>query len=89
MSAAFLLIVVVLSFVVYTNAYNLLIKKDYDANKRILFQVKYNIEMMDRTISSISEFLYLNSDVSAIMYAKQEDMADVAVRLNKIVSSIG
>lgn len=88
MSMAFLLIVVVLSIVVYMNAYTLLIKKDYDANKRILFQVKYNIKLMDRTISSLSEFLYLNSDVSAIMYAKQNDMVDVAIRLNKIVSSI-
>ncbi|UKS24377.1 AraC family transcriptional regulator [Paenibacillus sp. HWE-109] len=87
-SMAILILVVVLSTVVYINSQNLLVKNEYAANQKILYQVKYNMDFMDQTISNLSKFLYLNSDVTAVMYAKQENMVDVAYRLNKIVSSV-
>ncbi|MGG1555922.1 helix-turn-helix domain-containing protein [Paenibacillus ferrarius] len=87
-SVAILALVVVLSTVVYVNSQNLLVKNEYEANQKILYQVKYNMAFMDQTISNLSKFLYLNSDVTAIMYAKQEDMLEVASHLSKVASSV-
>ncbi|MFD2328577.1 helix-turn-helix domain-containing protein [Cohnella sp. GCM10020058] len=87
-SMAILLIVVVLSGVVYINAQKLLVKNEYASNQKILYQVKYNMEFMDQTIASLCQSLYLNSDVAAVMYARQENMVDVANRLNKVTSSV-
>ncbi|MGO4272877.1 cache domain-containing protein, partial [Paenibacillus sp. TAF58] len=87
-SMAILILVIVLSTVVYINSQNLLVKNEYAANQKILYQVKYNMAFMDQTISNLSKFLYLNSDVTAIMYAKKEDMVEVASRLTKVVSSV-
>ncbi|WP_164716392.1 helix-turn-helix domain-containing protein [Paenibacillus whitsoniae] len=87
-SVAILALVVVLSTVVYVNSQNLLVKNEYEANQKILYQVKYNMSFMDQTISNLSKFLYLNSDVTAIMYAKKEDMLEVASHLSKVASSV-
>ncbi|WP_158082309.1 AraC family transcriptional regulator [Paenibacillus ferrarius] len=87
-SMAILILVVVLSTVVYINSQNLLVKNEYAANQKILFQVKYNMSFMDQTITNLSKFLYLNSDVTAIMYAKNEDMIEVSRHLTKVVSSV-
>ncbi|WP_173218706.1 AraC family transcriptional regulator [Paenibacillus alba] len=87
-SMAILILVVVLSTVVYINSQNLLVKNEYAANQKILFQVKYNMSFMDQTITNLSKFLYLNSDVTAIMYAKNEDMIEVSSHLTKVVSSV-
>ncbi|MFD0672681.1 AraC family transcriptional regulator [Cohnella sp. GCM10027633] len=87
-SIAILLIIIALSSVVYINSQKLLVKNEYASNQKILYQVKYNMAFMDDAISSLCKTLYLNSDVGAVMYAKQEDMVDVANRLNKVTSSI-
>jgi AraC-like DNA-binding protein len=87
-SMAILIIIVVLSTVVYINSQKLFVQNQYSANQKILYQVKYNMKFMDQTISSLSNSLYLNSDVMAIMYAKQENIVDVANRLNKVSSSV-
>ncbi len=87
-SAAILLIVTALSIVVYWNTQNLLLKKEHDADKKILYQVKFNLDLMTQSISNLTKSLYLNSDVSAVMYAKQEDMVDVVTRMNSINRSL-
>jgi len=87
-SIAILLIILALSGVVYINTQKLLLKNEYASNQKILYQVKYNMAFMDDTISSLCKSLYLNSDVGAVMYAKEENMVDVANRLNKVTSSI-
>lgn len=85
---AILLIVVVLSAVVYFNARKLLVKNEYASNQKILYQVKYNMAFMDQSIASLCQSLYLNSDVAAVMYARQENMVEVANRLNKVTSAV-
>ncbi|WP_256759540.1 AraC family transcriptional regulator [Cohnella sp. WQ 127256] len=87
-SIAILLIIIALSAVVYVNTQKLLMKNEYASNQKILFQVKFNMSFMDDTISSLCKSLFLNSDVGAVMYAMQENMVDVANRLNKVTSSI-
>ncbi|MFC5402618.1 helix-turn-helix domain-containing protein [Cohnella soli] len=87
-SVAILFIIGVLSTVVFLKTQSLFVKNQYASNQKILYQVKYNMGFMDQTIGNLCKTLYLNNDVSAIMYAKQEDMVDVANRLNKVVSSI-
>jgi AraC-like DNA-binding protein len=87
-SASVLLIVGILSVVIYLNAQNLMINKEYDNSKKILYQVKYNTNLMNETISRLTQSLYLNSDVNAIMYAEKEDMVNVITRINNVGNSV-
>lgn len=87
-NAFVLLSLSILSLVIYTNAHNLLLDKEYDTSKKLLFQVKYNTDSMNQALSRLTQSLYLNDDVTAIMYAAKENMADVAVHMNKVIYSV-
>jgi len=65
-----------------------MIQNEYASNSKILVQIKHNIELMDQLITNLCRYLYVSSDVAAVMYAHEEDMADIATRLNKTVSSV-
>jgi YesN/AraC family two-component response regulator len=86
-SAAIMLTVVVLTFVVMLNTQNVMVKKEYASNSKILMQVRNNIHLMDQMIANLCRYLYLSSDMGAIMYARDENMADIVTRLNRIVSA--
>lgn len=87
-SAAILAIVIVLAAVVYMKAQTVLVKKQSETDQSMLYQIRYNIELVNQTIANMSKALYVDQDVSAVMYAKSENMEDMATRLNKIYASI-
>ncbi|MDR6550097.1 AraC-like DNA-binding protein [Paenibacillus qinlingensis] len=87
-SAAVLLLVLVLSLVEYISTQKLLLRNESTSNQKILYQIEYNMDVMDESIQNLSKFLFVNGDVASIMYAKTENMADVATRLNNIVTSL-
>lgn len=87
-SVSIILVVIVLSTVVYINAQNLLTKNEYEANQKIIYQVKYNIALMDESVINICKYLYVNNDVTSIMLSEHEDMMDVSIRLNKMLDSV-
>ncbi|MDF2921491.1 MAG: hypothetical protein K0R57_405 [Paenibacillaceae bacterium] len=87
-SAAIMLTVVVLTSIVFLNAQNIMIKKEYASNSKILLQVRNNINLMNQMINNLCRYLYLSGDVGAVMYAREENMADIATRLNKTVSAV-
>lgn len=87
-SASVLCIVGILSVIIYLNAQNLMIKKESDNSKKILLQVKYNTNIMNETMSRLTQSLYINNDITSIMYAEQENIVDVITRLNNVVNSL-
>lgn len=87
-SASVLLIVGILSVIIYWNAQSLMISKESDNSKKILLQVKYNTNIMNETISRLTQSLYINNDITSIMYAEQENMVDVITRINNVVNSL-
>jgi AraC-like DNA-binding protein len=87
-SVSVLLIVGILSVIIYLNAQSLMISKESDNSKKILLQVKYNTNLMNETISRLTQSLYLNNDITSIMYAEQENMVDVITRINNVVNSL-
>lgn len=88
MSTAILIVVAVFSAASYMNAKNLLTKVEQDSNHKLLYQVKYNIDMMNSLVSNLVQSLYVDSDISAIMYAKQEDIVALSVGMNRVVSAV-
>ncbi|MNG15493.1 hypothetical protein D3C84_993250 [compost metagenome] len=66
-SASVLLIVGILSVIIYLNAQSLMISKESDNSKKILLQVKFNTNLMNETISRLTQSLYLNNDITSIM----------------------
>ncbi|WP_337102234.1 AraC family transcriptional regulator [Paenibacillus sp. YIM B09110] len=87
-SASVLFIVGILSVIIYLNAQNLMIKKESDNSKKLLLQVKYNTNLMNETMSRLTQSLYINNDITSIMYAEQENMVDVIIRLNNVVNAL-
>jgi AraC-like DNA-binding protein len=87
-STAILIVVVVLSTAAYINAQNVLNKNEYDSNQKILYQIKYNIELMDQAVINLSKYLYVSSDITSVMYAEKENIVDVSIKLNRILSSL-
>ncbi|MFD0672600.1 helix-turn-helix domain-containing protein [Cohnella sp. GCM10027633] len=87
-SASALFIVGVLSVVIYWNAQNLMVQREADNSKKILFQVEYNTNQMNDALIRLTQSMYLNGDVNKIMYAEEENMVDVIVRMNTAVASL-
>jgi len=87
-STALLIVVAVFSAASYMNAKNLLTKVEQDSNHKLLYQVKYNINMMNSLVSNLVRSLYVNSDISSIMYAKQEDIIALSEGMNRVVSTV-
>ncbi|KRE64615.1 helix-turn-helix domain-containing protein [Paenibacillus sp. Soil750] len=87
-SASVLLIVGILSVIIYLNAQSLMISKESDNSKKILLQVKYNTNIMNETMSRLTQSLYLNNNITSIMYAEHENMSDVITRINNVVNSL-
>ncbi|UKS26674.1 cache domain-containing protein [Paenibacillus sp. HWE-109] len=87
-SASVLFIVGLLSIIIYFNAQSLMINKESDNSKKLLLQVKYNTNLMNETMSRLTQSLYLNSEITSIMFAEQENMVDVIKRINNVVNSL-
>ncbi|MFC3798895.1 helix-turn-helix domain-containing protein [Cohnella sp. GCM10012308] len=87
-SASALFIVGILSVVIYWNAQSLMVKKESDNNQKILFQVKYNTNLMNDAITRLAQSIFLNGDINKIMYAKEENMVDVIIRMNTAVTAL-
>jgi AraC-like DNA-binding protein len=84
---AVLLVVLVLSSALYLNSQNILLKKEYESNRKVFEQARINIDMMDSMARNLCGYLYVNGDVGAIMYAREEDVVDATIRINRTVNT--
>ncbi|MBM7565922.1 helix-turn-helix domain-containing protein [Paenibacillus sacheonensis] len=87
-SLAMLLPLTLFGIIAYYNSGQAVLGNEYQANKKILMQVKYNIDSMDDMILNSVFSIYNNPDVRAIMYNKDVEFADIYKSINTLRSSI-
>jgi AraC-type DNA-binding domain-containing proteins len=85
-----LLIVSIFSFIIYFNAEKILLDNEYITSKKILSQVKYNIDMIDASIKNFCVNIYMNPDIISLMndVYKDNDQIDLMLKVHKLKSSV-
>ena len=86
-SAAVLLVIIVLSLTVYLNSQRILLEKEYESNTKVFNQAKMNIDMMDTMATNLCKSLYSNTDVRVVMSARQDDVIDQTIRINRVITT--
>lgn len=88
-TASTTLIVIISTLVIYWTVHKVFLNKEYQTNKEILSQMKYNTEFMDKTITNICLYMYSNTDLSFLMNStsKEIDINELSVRLGKVAGS--
>ncbi|RXZ82021.1 AraC family transcriptional regulator [Paenibacillaceae bacterium] len=80
----------VFSFTLYWNMKNATLNTLSEANRKVLAQVKYNVEYMDEIAKNLTMSLYFDNEVIPMLYGKEFDYGDIAFKLwklDKIVDS--
>ncbi|MDF2836701.1 MAG: hypothetical protein K0Q63_2341, partial [Paenibacillus sp.] len=85
-----ILAVVIFSLIIYFNATRIFQEKEYSSSAKSLAQVKYNLNQMDSSIKSLSNYLFLNNEIRAIMYSKEPfgDMVELILNVNRLTGVI-
>jgi AraC-type DNA-binding domain-containing proteins len=55
-----------------------------EANRKVLAQVKYNVEYMDEILKNLMMSLYFDNEVIPILYSKTFSYEDIAIKLAKL-----
>ncbi|BBH19487.1 hypothetical protein Back11_08320 [Paenibacillus baekrokdamisoli] len=85
---AILLPLILFAIIAFFQVEKAVLDNEYEANKKILYQVKYNINMMDDMIVNSVLSMYYNPEISSLIYNNQVDYADTLNELNKIKTSV-
>ncbi|WP_042166088.1 AraC family transcriptional regulator [Paenibacillus gorillae] len=72
----------------YYSAREALLKNEYTSNKKILSQVKFNIDYMDEMIRNAVLSLFYNPDVQTILYNDSLDFGETLKEINIVRASI-
>ena len=79
-----LLPLTIFAIIAYYNVQQAVLFNEYQANKKILLQIKFNIDYMNETILNSVLSLYYSTDVNTIMYNRDADLATTLDAMNKI-----
>lgn len=82
------LVLVVFSGISYYTVQNEILKNEYTANKKILNQIKFNINYMDDMLVSLCFTTYYNSNVRNLINNQNIDFGEVAKEIETIKTSI-
>lgn len=82
------LVLIVFSGISYYNVQNEILKNEYTANRKILNQIKFNINYMDDMLVSVCFSTYYNSNVRNLINNKNIDFGEVAKEIETIKTSI-
>ncbi|WP_308635561.1 cache domain-containing protein [Paenibacillus silvisoli] len=88
MTGIILLIVVSFSALVYVNVENKVFKSEYENSRKVLSQMKYNIDYLDTMIRNITLSTYGSNDVKALMYLNDEETYEHLNVINKLNATI-
>lgn len=64
------------------------LNNEYEANKKVLYQVMFNINYIDDIVSNIGIPLFLSPQITSIMYNNEVDVNDLYNELNMIKTNI-
>lgn len=88
MTLAMLLPLTLFGIVAYFNAESAILGNEYQSNKKILSQVKYNIDYMNDVILNSVISFYSNANLQTIMYNSNPDFYEIIQEINKLQTSI-
>ncbi len=87
-AAATVVIVTIFSAIIYYNVDKMVMQNENNMNKKILSQVRYNIEYMDEIIKNLCLTTYLNSDTISMMFGDHFEYDELAMKINKLRTSV-
>lgn len=82
------LVLIVFSGISYYNVQNEILKNEYTANRKILNQIKFNINYMDDMLVSVCFSTYYNSNVRNLINNANIDFGEVTKEIETIKTSI-
>lgn len=88
MTLAMLLPLLLFSIISFVNVGQTVLDNEYQANKKILYQIKYNINFMDDMIVNSILSMYYNTEISPLFGNQQVDFTNLLNQMNKIKTSI-
>lgn len=85
-----ILIVTAFAVTIYLNIERAVLENEYENNKKLLYQIKFNIDYMDKSIKDLCMYVYFNNDVQAIMYFNDstDDFYDLVRKMDRIKKSM-
>jgi AraC-like DNA-binding protein/uncharacterized protein YneF (UPF0154 family) len=85
------LLVVFSSYTVYYNAEKTVLNMQYEANKKVLGQMNYNISNMNEMIQNLAISVFFDHDMVPMMYGKEDgdffDLTRSIIKINTAVAS--
>ncbi|BBI35534.1 helix-turn-helix domain-containing protein [Cohnella abietis] len=85
-----ILVIGVFAFTMYWNMKNTTLQIQTEANRKVLAQVKYNVEYMDEIVKNLIMSLYFDNEVIPILYGqtfRYEEIANKLAKLDKVADS--
>lgn len=84
LTAFIVVILCVFASTLYWNMKNSTLRIQTEANRKVLAQVKYNVEYMDEILKNLMMSLYFDNEVIPILYSKTFSYEDIAIKLAKL-----
>ncbi|MEK8127157.1 helix-turn-helix domain-containing protein [Paenibacillus filicis] len=78
------MVLCVFASTLYWNMKNAALHIQTEANRKVLAQVKYNVEYMDEILKNLMMSLYFDNEVIPILYSKTFSYEDIATKLAKL-----
>lgn len=68
MALVFIAVLIIYTSIIYFNTGDAVYKIEFEKNKKILQQMKYNVDFMDITVKNYCKTFYKNADIASLMY---------------------
>jgi AraC-like DNA-binding protein len=81
---SFVTVLMVFSVFAYSNIERIVVRKVYETNMDILSQVKFNVQLMDDAIKNLCRELFINADVSQLMYSDNIDTLETLLKMKNV-----
>lgn len=80
----FFILLITFSFFSYINIEKIVSKNVYKTNMEILSHAKFNVQLMDDGIKNLCKELFVNTNVSELMYSRDIDFLDSLSKMKSI-----
>ena len=84
MTTSVLALLVVFSTAIYLNVEKAVMQNEERVNRKLLLQVKYNIDQMQEMIDTLCLSVYLNADAMSLMYGSSSEYEDLTIKINRL-----
>ena len=82
------ILMTIFSYILYFSVEKIVLSNDYSSNKKLLHQMKYNIEYLDEVIRNLSLSIYLNKDVKTLIMQKEIGLYELFTSRYNIIANI-